>query len=122
MSNPNPENQFKPGKSGNPGGRPKREWTVAGLIEDAMENPVKDSDGKLVPTKKVVYDKLVEMAKDGDIQAIKEISNRLDGMPVQKNVLAGDEDSPILVDVSGVLNKVYGKTKPTSSGKLPKDS
>jgi len=79
MSNPNPENQFKPGQSGNLKGRPKREWTVAGLIEEAME--AEDDTG--VSYKKIVYDKLVSMAKAGDIQAVKEVNQRLDGMPKQ---------------------------------------
>ncbi len=82
MPNPNPVPFTKTGADANPNGRPKREWTVAGLIEDALENPI-EVDGKQVPTKKVVYDKLVELASKGDMLAIKEINNRLDGMPTQ---------------------------------------
>lgn len=70
---------FKKGKSGNPKGRPKREWTVTSLIEQAMEEEAETG----IPYKKAVYSKLVRMAKDGDIQAIKEVNNRLDGMPKQ---------------------------------------
>jgi len=79
MSNPNPQNQFKPGVVTNPNGRPKREWTVAGLIEQAMEQ--EDETG--VPYKKAVYEKLVLLAKNGDMLAVKEINQRLDGMPKQ---------------------------------------
>lgn len=76
----NPDNYFKPGQSGNPNGRPKRDWTVQSLIEEAME----ESDETGVPAKKIIYQKLVSLAKRGDIQAVKEINQRLDGMPQQK--------------------------------------
>jgi len=78
--NPHPTPFKKTGADANPNGRPKREWTVQGMIEDAMEQLGIDKK----PAKKVVYQKLVSMAVKGDIQAIKEISNRLDGMPTQK--------------------------------------
>ena len=70
---------MKPGETLNPNGRPKRDWTVAGLIEQAME----EEDETGVPYKKAVYNKLVSLAKNGDVAAIKEVNNRLDGMPKQ---------------------------------------
>lgn len=79
----NPDNYFKPGQSGNPKGRPKRDWTVQSLIEEAME----ESDESGIPAKKIIYQKLVNLAKRGDIQAVKEINQRLDGMPQQKTDL-----------------------------------
>ena len=85
--------KFKPGQSGNLKGRPKRDWTVAGLIEIAMEAEKKDG----VPYKKAVYDKLVKMADDGDIQAIKEVNQRLDGMPKQKTDIT-------ITDITGLVS------------------
>jgi len=79
MSNPNPSYKIPKGTTPNPNGRPKREWTVAGLIEEAMEAEAETG----VPYKKAVYTKLVEMARAGDIMAIKEVNQRLDGMPQQ---------------------------------------
>ena len=39
--------QFKPGQSGNPGGRPKRRRTMRDAIEEAMERPVEATiDGR----------------------------------------------------------------------------
>jgi hypothetical protein len=79
MSNPNPLPFKKTGADANPNGRPKREWTWTGLIEDAMQ--------KLGPDKKAVKEavvaSLVAKALEGDVVAIKEIGNRLDGMPQQ---------------------------------------
>ena len=70
--NKNPQNINKTGA-------PKRDWTVRGLIEQAMEAEKETG----VPYKKTVYTQLVKMADSGDIQAIKEINQRLDGMPKQ---------------------------------------
>lgn len=105
MSNPNPLPFPKTGAAANPNGRPKRAWTVQGLIEDAME----EADETGVPAKKLIYQKLVKLAKNGDIQAIRELNDRLDGKPVQKNVLAGDEENPIRVDITATLKKAYGQ-------------
>jgi hypothetical protein len=72
---------FKPGQSGNPNGRPKREWTWAGVIQDAVEQ--QEEDG--TPIKSSVARSLVREAKRGNVMAIKELMNRMDGMPLQPN-------------------------------------
>lgn len=88
MPNPNPAYKFPKGVSGNPNGRPKREWTWAGLIEDAME----EQDETGIPYKKTVTRKLRQLAKAGDITAIKEVMNRMDGMPTQQTDLTSKGD------------------------------
>lgn len=79
MANPHPIPFKKTGADANPNGRPKREWTWAGLIEDAME--------KLGPDKKAVKEavvaSLLTKALEGDVVAIKEVGNRIDGLPKQ---------------------------------------
>ena len=80
MSNPNPQNQFKPGNNANPKGRPKREWTWAGLYQKAVEEKAKEGKGKV---KDSIARKLAELADRGDVVAIKELANRMDGMPTQ---------------------------------------
>ena len=69
---------FKPGQTGNPNGRPKRTWTWASLYEKAVE----ELEGK-EQVKDAVAKKLAELASKGDIVAIKELANRMDGMPKQ---------------------------------------
>ena len=83
--NSNPQNINK-------NGRPKRDWTVQGLIEEAME----EADETGVPAKKIIYKKLVSLAKRGDLQAVKEINQRLDGMPKQTNDVKIDLPKPLL--------------------------
>jgi len=93
MSNPNIKDYgWKKGESGNPGGRPKRGWNWAKLFEEAVDEELTTKDGKMTAqAKQFIVKKLVRMAVDGDIAAIKEITNRMDGMPQQKlTVYPGD--------------------------------
>lgn len=77
---------FKKGQSGNPNGAPKKEWTVVGMIEEAMEEMIADIDDpkkKKALARKLVYKRLIKMAAAGDTAAIREINNRKAGLPVQ---------------------------------------
>lgn len=71
--------QIKKGQVLNPTGRPKREWTWSGLLEQSMEE--QDETGE--PYKSIIIKKLRKLAMSGDIVAMKEILNRMDGMPKQ---------------------------------------
>lgn len=67
---------FTKGKSGNPTG--KRNST---LFLDALTTEInRDTDRKRLRN---IASKLLNMAEEGDIQAIKEVANRLDGTPTQ---------------------------------------
>jgi hypothetical protein len=44
-----------------------------------------------------IADKLVTLAEDGDIQAIREVADRLDGKPAQ--TIQGDGDAPLVFRV-----------------------
>lgn len=112
------KNLKKKGAEANPNGRPKREWTIAGLIEEALEE--EDVDG--VPFKKKLTHKLRTLALRGDMNAIKEVHQRLDGMPKQP-ITGGDEDDrPLQIDITSTIKKVYGQGNITSSGGVSEDS
>lgn len=112
MSNPNIKDYgYKKGQSGNPKGRPKRAWTMTGLLEEALE----EQDEKGIPYKKTIAQRLTKLAHAGDLGAIKEVNNRIDGMPIQKNILAGDEESPLTINIESILNKAYGTVDKDSS-------
>ena len=78
---------YKPGQSGNPSGRPKSEWTWAGLLRKVAEevDPARKKEFK-----RLVADSLFKRAISGDVNAIKEFGNRIDGMPQQKHEIGGD--------------------------------
>ena len=84
-------------------GQPPKEWTMSGLIRSAAE----EEDETGIPKKKIIARKLANLAVKGDMAAMKEFNNRVDGMSVQK--IGGDEYNPIKIDVGGVLDRVYGK-------------
>lgn len=59
----------------NKNGAPKKEWTMAGILHDALE----EQDETGVPFKKIIIKKLRTLAMRGDLQAIKEVLDRIDG-------------------------------------------
>jgi len=97
MGNKAPVRMWKKGdKSPNPSGRPKREWTWASLLDEAMEEEMANaSEGKREKIKKIITKKLAKMAMGGDIQAIKEITNRMDGMPTQHTTIQTVDESDL---------------------------
>jgi len=60
-------------------GPPKKEWTWGGLFKDLMEE-----NGNNTKKVKIAMAKaMMKKAQKGDVQAFKEIANRMDGMPTQ---------------------------------------
>lgn len=87
--------QFKPGQSGNPGGRPKKQPITDYLI-DQLDQPVPEAmKAKLPPIFVEVYGthatfgqvlafQLVTQGLRGDMQAAKEILDRVEGKVTKK--------------------------------------
>lgn len=67
---------WRNGQSGNPGGRPKSKPFADAL---RMEIKAAGEDHKLLRT---IARALLDKAKAGDMQAIREVADRLDGKPV----------------------------------------
>lgn len=77
---------FAPGQSGNPtGGRKDKPW------RDALMLALNEADGDRKRLR-AVAEKCVAQALNGDMQAIKEVADRLDGKPAQQQIHTGDED------------------------------
>lgn len=85
---------FVKGVSGNPGGRPKKDWTWAGLYIQELKRKLKTTDGKKIDPKVAIAKRIIKMAIDGDLNAIKELSNRIDGMPQQSMEHSGEIANP----------------------------
>lgn len=101
----NVSTQFKPGQSGNPGGRPKRGWNWAKLFEEAVDEELTTKDGKMTAqAKQFIVKKLVRMAVDGDMVAVKEIINRMDGMPKQSTEIGGLDGGPLTIEIVDTTN------------------
>lgn len=92
--NRNPDGTYAKGNNGNPGGRPKREWTWASLLEQATE--IAQKDGKL--KKEVMAQMLVDKAAKGDVRAFEAIMDRMDGKPRQAvDLVQRDPDEVVII-------------------------
>lgn len=80
---------FQPGQSGNPNGRPKSR-----PFKDALEKALKAA-GDDKSAIELVAAALVEKARSGDVPAIKELADRMDGKVAQ--AIIGDEDNPLQI-------------------------
>lgn len=87
---PPPEHQFKPNWKGGPG-RPKKK-----PFKEAIERAIAQGRHSL----DAVVDDLFQQSTKGNVAAIKEIRETLDGRSL---AIGGDDDAdPIRVDVSGL--------------------
>lgn len=84
---------YKPGESGNPGGRPKAKPFADAL---RMEIAAAGADGKAL---RIVAAKLLEKAAEGDMQAIKELADRVDGKVAQAIIGGDEDDNPIVTEI-----------------------
>ena len=72
---------FKKGQSGNPHGRPKKEYCLTDILKDQGNvEDVSTEEGK-ISRKQAIAQKLWSMAMDGDVQALKYVYDRIDGKP-----------------------------------------
>lgn len=69
-------------------------WSEA--VRLAVYREAEDDDGKKRKRLNLIADKLCKMAIEGDIAAIKEIGDRLDGKAPQAQIIQGDEDKPLV--------------------------
>ena len=77
-------------------GRPPKEKSFANMLNIAIKEAIEGSDKTKL---RRVADALVDKAMGGDVQAIKEIADRLDGK-VPQGVIGGDEDdNPLSIKV-----------------------
>lgn len=92
---------FKPGDPRiNRRGRPKKKWTMAALYREAADEASETG----VLKKKIIARKLIELAERGDMVAIKELGNRIDGMPKQST------DLSVEGQVDALIITKYGNT------------
>ena len=75
---------WKPGQSGNPGGRPPEGYSLRRMLISELKRQTGAKGKKGFHAKgELIVQKAVELAIDGDPRLIREIMNRVDGYPKQ---------------------------------------
>lgn len=83
------------------GGKPDKLWTAA--LRIAVNEAAEDGNGKKL---RAMADKVVQLALEGDMQAIKEIGDRLEGKPAQRTEIVGEGGGPVqTIDLSKLSDK-----------------
>lgn len=77
-------------------GRPPKEKSFANMLNIAIKEAVEGSDKTKL---RAVADALVEKAMSGDVQAIKEVADRIDGK-VPQAVVGDAEHEPVTLKVT----------------------
>jgi len=103
------EYRFKPGESGNPGGRPKSAVLSAALRAKLKSDVVKKLTSRTFAEK--LCDKLVEEGLDGNVNAIVAIGDRTEGKPaVTMSVNEGADGIKTLIEI---CHAKYNELEPT---------
>ena len=88
---------FKPGNCANPKGRPRKEHSLTAILEQLGDEPWGESG---VTRKQALAALLWQKAIDeGDMPAIKYIYDRIDGLPVAKQEISGNDGEPVSIKV-----------------------
>jgi Family of unknown function (DUF5681) len=88
--------QFQPGQSGNAGGRPKKTPitdALRQLIEEEYSGKQKRFKG--LSNVRVIALRMFELAIAGDLRAMQEIADRVEGKVAQRQELAGPDGGAI---------------------------
>lgn len=80
---------FQPGQSGNPNGRPKSK-----PFKDALQKAISAAGDDNEALTRVAL-ALLAKAQEGDVPAIKEVADRLDGKATQP--ISGDDENPLKI-------------------------
>ena len=86
--------QYLKGNSGNPGGRPKN--TLTTILKERMMEDVMIND-KWLTTADLIVDQAIQLALEGDMQAIKWIFERVDGRPIPMRLELVNEHKPFRI-------------------------
>lgn len=115
MSNPNPTPFKKTGADANPNGRPKKEWTWAGLLEKVAEETEVKSGQKF---KDLVSKRMWVDAVNGSLGAQKEIMNRMEGMPNQTS----DHNITMVTPILGGQTNVSTHNSDSQADEAPQEN
>lgn len=83
----------------------------------ALKREAVDADGKKTIKLAVIAEKMVDLAAGGDVQAFKDITDRVDGKAIQ--AITGADGGPLemrMIDARSELDRKLAGLKPTETG------
>ena len=83
--------QWKDGMSGNPNGRPKKGMTLTEVLKEFLD--VRDKGNKKT-RKELLVQKIIKLALEGNIPAIRFVWAYIDGLPLQRQEIIEIDDTP----------------------------
>ena len=89
-------NQWQPGKSGNPGGRPKG-GSITSILRELLSREVRKGFPKPKTHAHEIAQKLVTLAIAGDIKAIRIVLDRVEGRVPERVELSGEVNTLSIV-------------------------
>lgn len=96
MANPNPVGKWKKGQSGNPNGRPPKDYSLSEILIKKLKQKGRNDKEE----REILIEKLLELAHGGDLQAIKYIYDRLEGKPSESIKHEGELDGNVQLIIS----------------------
>lgn len=76
---------------------PKSDKLWSDAVRMAALREDEDSDGKIRKRLSILADNLLKAAMAGDMQAVKEVGDRIDGKPKQQTEVSGADGGPLQV-------------------------
>jgi hypothetical protein len=96
---------FKPGHSGNPGGRPKK-LPITDALRRILSGHVPARTPKKANGEDLVALALIKKAVGGDLRAIAEIADRTEGKPTERHEFSGPDGGPVPFELPGTRDEV----------------
>jgi len=87
------EYRWKPGQSGNPKGRPRKQPLTDALEELVLGGMISQKNGEAIPTSVALARVAIRQALQGDFRFYQELMNRIDGKVADR--LAGHDGGPL---------------------------
>lgn len=75
---------FKPGQSGNPKGRPKKEFSIANILESMLNNPDPFDPEQKRTALEAICKKAIALAIGGDKDARNWVADRFEGKALER--------------------------------------
>ena len=104
---------WQPGQSGNPGGWPKSK-PLTDELKCLLSQEAPNAKGRTGAS--LIAEALLKKARKGDVRAIAELANRIEGKPRQAVELAGGVFDGFAVRVEKARKRVIEKTQERSGG------